>query len=176
MTTRSKSSSTSVTADDAATLETHLRQEISDFPVGSKHPFTGKVIWGHDEEGNCLYVSEEVNPSDLPGDGANCNFEAGFGVPPTTHNLPPNGRENVINQPKSVEEYLEFANQARKLVLKSVEHKKALLILQNQPGDEVNISTEEILAFNFEPDNIRILLAMYIDEPKQLVVTAQECW
>lgn len=107
---RSQSGSTSTPAEDVASLETHVAEQKFDFPVGSKHPLVGKIILGHNLEGNCLYVLEEVNPSNLPAAGSNDNLETGDRVPLTTQNLPPNGRENVVNLPKSVEDYLKLAN------------------------------------------------------------------
>ena len=48
--------------------------------------------------------------------------------------------------------------------------KKALIILQNQTEEVVDIFTPEILAFNFDEEDRKTLLDLYIKEPKALVI------
>ena len=156
-------------ATDGESSITHLQQQIIDFPVGSKHPLLGRVVTGHSTEGNCLFENEEENREMEPSNNSNQPSGDGNDSPATTLNSLPTGGGIVPLHQKSVAALLDAAKVARLKVLRLVQIKKALIILQNQTEEDVDIFTPEILAFDFDEEDTKSLLDLYIKEPKALI-------
>jgi hypothetical protein len=129
MSSRSKASTDPTPAEEAAILAAHIANQIVDFPVGSKNLLSGKVVTGHDSQGNTTYAEDNIISNVNTDENAGDNSDDSIRLPATTSSSPLDGEEQNSVLPKSVEYFLELAQQARLGVLKDEEYQRALEIL-----------------------------------------------